>query len=103
MYNWLENPPIDRVSPEKLEGFFIYLQEGYRTQHIGQFEIKPRPPSIKTRKNAWGTLSVFWGWATKELGIDNPFEVAPVRHLPKPSNPFPVRRRNSFSCYVEKQ
>ncbi len=85
---WLKDPSLDEVASKDLEAFFVFLQEEYRIRRVGQLEISPRSLSSKTCKNAWGALSVFWRWASKEFGIDNPFEVAPVKHHSKPIQPF---------------
>jgi len=85
---WLRDPSLDEVASKDLEAFFVFLQEEYRIRRVGQFEISPRCLSSKTCRNAWGALSVFWSWASKEFGIDNPFEIAPVKNHSKPMQPF---------------
>lgn len=85
---WLEDPEINKITSEDLAQFFVYLREEYRIQRLGKLEISPRPLSAKTRKNAWGTLSIFWRWASSEFDIENPFDVAPVKYHPVPIQPF---------------
>jgi site-specific recombinase XerD len=85
---WLNDPPIDTVTSQQIEGFFQYLNDKFLITHHGLHKIEePKPLSAKTIQNAWGALNNFWKWATVEFQIDNPFRVPYIKANTKPIDP----------------
>jgi len=87
--DWTKNPPINEISPRNLEEFFQFLQKEFQITHVcGITPITPRKLSPKTVNNAWGSLSVFWRWTTREFDIENPLRVKPPKAHIKPISPI---------------
>jgi len=79
------------MSAKILEDFFQFLHKEFRITHVcGITPITPRKLSPKTVKNAWGSLSVFWRWTTREFNIENPLRVQPPKAHTKPISPITV-------------
>ncbi len=72
---YLEDCPINNVTPKKNEQFLQWLRKDYRYSKVGTLKVAPRPLSDKTIRNAWGALSAFWKWSSQEFEIENPFDL----------------------------
>lgn len=82
--DWLGDIPIDEISSSQLKEYMKYLRDDFRITHVATTPISPRKLSSKSLRNTWGTLSSFWNWASKEFGLDSPFNLVPVRVHTKP-------------------
>jgi site-specific recombinase XerD len=86
---WANNSPIDEITPQHIEEFFQYLREGFQiTRVCDNVSVPPRKLSAKTIKNAWGCLSTFWKWASREFQLDNPFTIPQPKAHTKPVHPL---------------
>ena len=80
--------PIDSISKSQIEKHLQYLKEGFKINIQGNTSTIPRNLSSKSVRNAWGTLSVFWKWVSKEFEISNPFDIPHIKAYTKPINPL---------------
>ena len=86
--DWLGDIPIDDISSRQLKEYMKFLRDEFRITHVATTPISPRKLSSKSLRNTWGTLSSFWNWASKEFGLDSPFNLIPVKAHTKPINPL---------------
>lgn len=93
---------IGSVTNEEIEKYLHYLKNDFRITQQANTPIKPRKMTSKTLRNAWGTLSVFWRWISKEFGVQNPFKVSPVRAFTKPVNPLTMEEIEAILGACEK-
>lgn len=88
LIRWGGDCPIDEVTSEYLEKYMFYLKNDFRIIRIATTEVKPRKLSQKSIYNAWGALSGFCKWFSREYQLDNPFHLQPVKFYTKPILPL---------------
>ena len=88
LMDWMGDISIDKVEPNQLEKFMVYLKNDFRITKVATTPIKPKKLSVKSLSNAHCALTVFWKWVSKEYGIKNPFLVSPIKSYTKPIQPL---------------
>ena len=74
---WLEyagDLPIDKITSQKLQSYFLWLRNDYKSRQISG---QPRPLAPKTIHNFYVSLSAFFTWASRELSIPHPLKAVP--------------------------
>ena len=88
--DWLGDPLIDQVTPQRIRQYFSYLKHEFAITHVGSYQLpEPRKLSAKSIRNTWGVLSNFWKWAATEFEIDNPFDIPFIKANTRPISPVP--------------
>lgn len=81
--DYLNDPPIDRISTMQIREWLVYLREEYRTARGSRL-------TAKSVYNYWTAARSFFGWALSDgLLTENPAEaVKPPRYVSPPPDPY---------------